>query len=269
MSVVTEPRDERVAEFYARTYDVSVPDWPGEIDFYREMAAEVQRKGGTVLEIACGTGRVTIRLAQGGVKVVGLDRSPQMLEVAREKSAGLSTARWIEADMRSFELDEAFELVIIPGHAFQNLNTAQDQVACLECIKRHLSPGGRLVVHLDHQDVSWLGDLLGKRRGVFEAAEQFRDPQSGRQIRTARAWSYESASQTAICQTAWEEVDADGRVVNRWQTEPIRLHCVFRFEMEHLLARVGLAIEAVYGDFYRRPLLDKSSEMIWVARRGV
>ena len=131
MSGSKNPRDEQVAEFYARTYDVSVPDWPGEIDFYQEMAAEVKREGGTVLEIACGTGRVAIRLAQGGVKVVGLDRSPQMLEVARQKSAGLDHVRWAEGDMRSFELDEAFELVIIPGHSFQNLNTAQDQAACL------------------------------------------------------------------------------------------------------------------------------------------
>jgi hypothetical protein len=44
------------------------------------------------------------------------------------------------------------------------------------------------------------------------------------------------------------------------------LHCVFRFEMEHLLARVGLAVDAVYGDFSRHPLEDKSLDMIWVAR---
>jgi ubiquinone/menaquinone biosynthesis C-methylase UbiE len=148
--------DERIAEFYAQTYDESVPDWPGELDFYQEMAAEVKRQGGTVLEIACGTGRVAIRLAQNGVKVVGLDLSPQMLAVARQKSVGLENMRWVQGDMRSFQLGEAFELVIIPGHAFQNLNTAQDQVACLEGIKRHLRPGGVLVVHLDHQDLSWL-----------------------------------------------------------------------------------------------------------------
>ncbi len=260
--------DERTAAFYAQTYDESVPDWPGEIDFYRELAAEARRKGGAVLEIACGTGRVALRLAQNGVHVVGLDLSPQMLAVARQKSAGLDTVRWVQGDMRSFELGETFGLAIIPGHAFQNLNTPQDQVACLECIGRHLRAGGVLVVHLDHQDPSWLGDLVHEKGGVWEATERFRHPESGRQIQAYRAWSYEPSSQTAICQTAWEEVDADGQVVNRWQTQPVRLHCVFRFEMEHLLARVGFAVEAVYGDFYRHPLADRSSEMIWVARGG-
>jgi ubiquinone/menaquinone biosynthesis C-methylase UbiE len=264
--VMSQSPDERVAEFYARTYDRSVPDWPGEMDFYQDMAGKVKRNGGTVLEIACGTGRVAIRLAQNGVNVVGLDLSAKMLKVARQKSVGLDNIRWVQGDMRSFELGEAFGLVIIPGHSFQNLNTPQDQVACLECIQRHLIPGGFLVVHLDHQDLSWLGGLLRDKGGVYEAAEQFRHPESGRQIRTFRAWSYEPASQTAICQTAWEEIGADGQVVNRWQTQPTRLHCVFRFEMEHLLARVGFAVEAVYGDFFRHALEDSSSEMIWVAQ---
>lgn len=153
---MSQSSDERNAKFYAQTYDASVPDWPGEIDFYQEMAVEAKRSGGAVLEIACGTGRVAIRLAREGVNVVGLDLSPQMLAVAREKSVRLENMRWVQGDMRSFEMGETFGLAIIPGHAFQNLNTPHDQVACLECIGRHLRPGGFLVVHLDHQDLSWL-----------------------------------------------------------------------------------------------------------------
>ena len=255
------------SQFYAQTYDESVPDWPGEIDFYRELAAKVKSSGGSLLEVACGTGRVAIRLAQGGVKVVGLDISPAMLAVARQKSAGLENLHWVQADMRSFELGERFELAIIPGHAFQNLNTPQDQVACLECIQRHLTSGGTLVVHLDHQDISWLGDLVSGKGGVFEATEQFRHPQTGRPIRTSRAWSYEPATQTAICQTVWEEIDENGQVVERWQTDAVRLHCVFRFEMEHLLGRTGYAVEAVWGDFFRNKLEDRSQNMVWVARK--
>lgn len=200
------------ADFYALTYDASVPDWPGEIDFYQELAAQARRNNGKVLEIACGTGRVTIRLAQHGGSVVGLDLSPQMLAIAQTKSAGLDNLRWVHGDMRSFDLGESFGLAIIPGHSFQNLNSVQDQVACLECTKRHLQPGGVLAVHLDPPDVSWLGDLLREEGGRFEPAEQFPNPESGRQVRTFRAWSYEPASPSAICQTRWEELDADARL---------------------------------------------------------
>lgn len=167
--------------------------------------------------------------------------------------------------MCDFDLGETFGLVIIPGHSFQNLNTAAEQVACLECIYGHLQPGGRLVVHLDHQEFDWLGELVGEKGGVFEPAEQFEHPQTGQHIHTLRAWEYEPATQTAVCTTKWEAVGSDGQVVERWQTEPVRLHCVFRFEMEHLLARVGFTIEAVYGDFFRNPLADKSAEMVWIA----
>lgn len=255
---------ERAARFYAQTYDASVSDWPGEIDFYRGLAAEADSNGRAVLELACGTGRVAIRLAQDDVRVVGLDLSPAMLAVAQEKSAGMTNVRWVEGDMRSFELGEAFGLILIPGHAFQNLLTSEDQSACLESIKRHLVPGGLLVVHLDHQNVGWLGDLCRDKGGVFETAEQFLHPKTGRQIRTSRAWAYEPATQTAIARTVWEEIGADGQVVDLWESGPIRLHCVFRFEMEHLLARVGLEVEAVYGDFFARGLQDESTEMIWV-----
>jgi ubiquinone/menaquinone biosynthesis C-methylase UbiE len=63
---MSQSSDQRVAEFYAQTYDESVPDWPGEIEFYQGLASEVKRKGESLLEIACGTGRVAIRLAQNG-----------------------------------------------------------------------------------------------------------------------------------------------------------------------------------------------------------
>jgi SAM-dependent methyltransferase len=259
-------QDERGAQFYAETYDESVPDWPDEIDFYQEMATNAKRAGGSVLELACGTGRVAIRLAHSGARVVGLDLSQRMLEVARHKSVGLNNIRWVEGNMRSFQLDEAFGLIIVTGHAFQHLNTPEDQVACLECAKHHLMPGAQLVVHLDHQDFTWLGKLLGRKGGRFEAEGKFTHSATGHEIQSFRAWSYEPSTQTAICHARWEEIDANGQVANSWQTAPARLHCVFRFEMEHLLARVGLAVDAVYGDFSRHPLENKSSDMIWVAR---
>jgi ubiquinone/menaquinone biosynthesis C-methylase UbiE len=253
-------------EFYAETYDTVVPDWPGEIDFYRKLAAEARVKGQAVLEVACGTGRVAIRLAREGVEVVGLDFSPTMLDVAWEKSAGMSNVRWVQGDMRSFDLGETFGLVIIPGHSFQNILTAADQFACLASIRRHLVPRGLLVVHLDQPEISWLGDLTRDLGGVFETTEQFIHPRMGRPIRTLHAWSYEPTTQTAISHKVWEILGDDGEVVDRLDRGPIRLHVVFRFEMEHLLARAGFTVESVYGDFYQQELQDDSSEMVWVTR---
>jgi len=256
-------------QFYAETYDITMSNWPGELDFYQSM---VGTDHSIILEVACGTGRIALHLAQRGNLIVGLDHSPAMIEIAQQKSADLTNVRWIQTDMRTFDLEERFDLALIPGHAFQHMCTPDDQVACLESIKHHLNPGGRLVVHLDHvgaENTSWLGDLCRYLGGVFEPAGEFKRLKTEQPVRTQRAWSYEPATQTAIAQTIWEEIDTDGEVVNRWENGPVRLHCVLRFEMEHLLRRVGFEIEALYGDFYRAPLQDDSTEMIWIAQLTV
>lgn len=150
-------------ELNAQLYDVSVPDWKGEVDFYRELIAHsplVKTHG--VLEIACGTGRITLRLAKDGINITGLDISPESLEVAREKSAGIPNVNWVLSDMRTFEIGTKFGCVIIPGHSFQFMTTPDDQVKCLEQIKKHLVIDGLVVIHLDHQNIGWLADLIGR-----------------------------------------------------------------------------------------------------------
>jgi ubiquinone/menaquinone biosynthesis C-methylase UbiE len=246
-------------------------DWSGEMDFYRELvAAEVKSKDGIILDVACGTGRIGLRLAEDGTFVVGLDRSPEMLAVARQKSINTDRISWVEADMRSFELDKVFDLVVIPSHSFQNLNTANDQAACMECIWRHLKPGGLLLVHLDHMNndyMRWLGEISGDEKGVFEHNEQFKHPQTGLLIQPSSAWAYEPATQTAIKQTIWEEFGVDGKQTRRWETGTVHLHVVCRFEIEHLFRQVGFEVEHIYGDFYRQELQDDSPHMIWLARK--
>jgi SAM-dependent methyltransferase len=263
---VTDFAQEASREFYAQTYDACVSDWPHEIEFYERLAAETHLRGQAILELACGTGRVAIRLAERGASVVGLDFSSPMLAVARKKSEALPNVRWVEADMRNFRLEERFGLIIIPGHAFQNLTSPEDQIDCLSAVRRHLTREGQLVVHLDHIDVDWLGSLREGKGGVFEDAGEFDHPITGKRIRTTCAWNYEPSTQTAILQTVWEEVASDGAVTGRWETGEVRIHCLFRFEMEHALRRAGFESLDLFGDFEGGKLTDDSSEMIWIAR---
>lgn len=253
-----------VGELAAKLYHTTLPEWPGEFDFYRDLARET-RSLGPILEVACGTGRISIDLAQQGMQVTGLDLSPEMLAIARHQSAGIKNIRWEVADMRTFDLDERFGLVLIPGHSFQFMLTPADQLGCLTSIKRHLLPGGRLVVHVDHQDLGWLWSLYKENGGKFEKVREVAHPDSGNPVAVFQAWSYEPATQTACASTLWEEHDAGGNLVRRWERGPVALHCPFRFEMEHLLSRAGFTITAVYGNFERSPLQNDSSEMISVS----
>jgi SAM-dependent methyltransferase len=255
------------AHLMARIYHARCLAWPGELDFYLDLAAQANAQGLPVLEIACGTGRVASRLASAGATVIAFDRSSAMLEVARQTSPSILSLRYLEADMRDFDLTtldghpQAFGLIITPGHSFMHLLTIPDQLACLGCIRRHLAPGGLFVLHLDHQDFSWLGNL----RGEFKPGEEINDPLTGHLIRTTRAWSYAPATQIAAAVTRWKELDNTGHLLDQWEIGPIPFHCFFRFEVEHLLHRAGFQVEALYGDFQHGDLTDTSSEMIWLA----
>ena len=105
--------------------------------------------------------------------------------------------------------------------------------------------------------------------GIFEPAETFTHPQTGSLVRASRAWWYERATQTAVVRTVWEAEDINGDVVKRVERGPIRIHCAFRYEIDHLLALCGFEVQAVYGDFFTGELDDESGEMIWVARKAV
>ena len=94
-----------------------------------------------MLEIACGTGRVSIPIARLGFAVTGLDIVPGMLERARSKSAGLPT-RWVEGDARDFDLGERFRLIFLTGNAFQAFLTRADQEALLGRVRAHLHDEG-------------------------------------------------------------------------------------------------------------------------------
>ena len=257
-----------VSEHEVQLYDQAVADWPGEIDFYRSMLAEVKQRGGSVLEVGCGTGRVLMNLAQAGVSMVGMDFSPAMLDAARQKSQGLSNVRWVQGDMQAFELGEKFDLIIIPGHSFQFMLTPQEQLACLTCIRRHLTPSGKLILHVSHDDHSWLGDLIEGPGTAFKLKGEYRQNSGKGSVRAWVAWSYQDDTQTASAVDAWEFVGEDGVVTELKESLPKLLHCIFPFEMRHLLARAGFELEALYGDFYQHELQNTSSDMLWVVSIG-
>ncbi len=131
---------DHVRDAYAdpQHYDVRANDTG--VAFYTALARET---GGPVLEIACGTGRVSIPIARLSVAVTGVDLVPGMLDQARRKSAGLPV-RWVEGDGRTFDLGDHFRLIFLTGNAFQQFLTNADQAALLERVRAHLHDEGVL-----------------------------------------------------------------------------------------------------------------------------
>ena len=256
-----------MSDFYdPLVYDARAQGLAGDVAFYSSLAQEAHEAGHPVLELACGTGRVAIPIAREGVQIVGLDRSAAMLARAREKSRELTNARWIEGDMRSFELPERFGLAYIPYRSFQHLLTVADQLSCLRCIHQHLLPGGRLALNIFNPDIVMMGQWLSVKRGGLQRSGGYRDPRTGRAVSAWETRAYRPAGQELEVTFLDEKLNDEGAVISRIYRD-LKLRYIFRFEMEHLLARSAFEVEALYGDVFGGAFEDSSSEMVWVARR--
>src|SRR5579884_3374762 len=110
----------------------------------------------SILEMAAGTGRAAIPLAQAGHRVVGMDYAPDMLEIGRRKrdAVGLSDRelRLVEAEMLDFRLRERFDWICIFFNTFLAFTTLEEQDQVLGNIARHLKPSGRLWIDVFNPD---------------------------------------------------------------------------------------------------------------------
>jgi len=236
-----------------------------DITFYREAA---KRYGEPVLELGCGTGRITMAIAEAGCHVVGLDISRKMLERAAEKRSRLrreaqELVHLVRGDMTAFGLSEKFRCVIIPFRPFQHLLETEQQIRCLDGVRRHLAPRGRLIVDFFQTDAERMHDP----KFLEESLLGEYDMPGGRRVALSeRVAAFHRALQRNDVEMIFRVTHADGRqerLVMAWT-----LRYFFRYEVEHLLARCGFRIEALYGNFDSSPLEDASPEMIFVTSVG-
>ena len=246
------PLDPLYAE-YAGVYEERTVGTPGDIAFYREIAQEAD---GLVVELGVGTGRIAIPTVEAGVPLLGLDLSPRMLAIARRKALAASVGGDLGlavADMRRFALTRPAALITIPFRAFLHNLTTDDQLSTLACCRAALDPSGRLVLNVLNPDLAMIAEWM--HREPDEWGEP--DPRlPGSEERR----EYEPSLQRMDQLVRFPAREGRGSEV------VIRLRWVYRYEMEHLLARSGFEVEALYGDFERNPFGVTSTELVWVAR---
>jgi SAM-dependent methyltransferase len=256
-------------DVYATTYDAQFGEGLDDIPFYVE---EARRAEPPVLELACGTGRVLIPVAESGVRVCGIDNSPAMLAVCRRKVAELSAHVQADitlavADMRDFSFDERFGLIYCPFRAFLHLMTTEDQIRALRNIHAHLREDGRFALNFFNPDVSFIAEGAGSGRGAAKIRQEFTEPGSGNRVISWATLGHDPVKQLIDTYMIHDEVDAKGRLLRR-SYKPMRLRWIYRYEFEHLLYRCGFEVEALHGDFDRRPFTEMNQELIWIARRA-
>jgi SAM-dependent methyltransferase len=254
--------------FIADLYDHVVPyrDRP-DVAFYVEAA---RAAGSPTLEVGCGTGRVLIPTARAGVRIVGLDASPRMLEVCRrrlreEPAEVRERVRLVQGDMCDFALEETFTLATIPFRPFQHLLTVEDQFSCLGAIHRHLREDGALVLDLFNPSLDFLvNQPLGEE---FGEEPEFSTPDGRRVVRCQKRVDHDRFRQVGTFELIYHVTHPDGRRERLVHGFPMRY--LFRFEAEHLLARAGFAVEHLYADYERSAYGSKyPGDLVFVARKA-
>ena len=223
-------------ESFAHDYERWSAHMTEDIPFYVELASEAD---GPLVELAVGNGRVAIPVAQAtGRTVIGIDTSQSMLEQASANAAAAGVQLDLrEGDMRDLELDEPAALIYCPFRALLHLPTWADRRRTFERVAASLRPGGRFAWNAFAFDPHISARLDG----------QHQDHPVPHTIR------YDVGDDRIDI-----ELDDGGTSSLWWATKN---------EWLGLIDVAGLELEALYGDFDRRPLTGGGSESVFVARR--
>lgn len=227
--------------------------WAKDDDFYLALALKT---GGPVLDLACGTGRLTRAIAAQGLAVTGLDLSRPMLERARRLARQQGVAvEWIEGDIARFDLGRRFRLALMTAHAFQALLDEADQRACLARVAAHLESGGLFAFEVRNPAAR----DIARNHDAYAAPIQ---DLAGRWIDRRVASRYDPATGIEdVTRTRTLRASGEAAVTH------IRLKYTTANALDALLAEAGFALAARYGDWPDTPFTAESIEIITVARR--
>jgi SAM-dependent methyltransferase len=225
----------------ARLYDPWSRSVVEDVGFYVE---EARRAGGPVVELGVGTGRIAIPIAAAGIRVIGVDASAEMLEVAREAAELAAVSSLVDlrlGDLRSPPVDERVRLVTCPFRSFLHLRDDRSRLQALRAVRGLLAPGGRFVFDVfepSAEDIAETnGRWLEREPGIFERA----DWDDRRRTLTLSVRGPQGAGTMSLS----------------WLSVP---------EWRRLLERAGLRVEACYGWFDRTPYAG-AEDSVWIASR--
>jgi len=212
-----------------------------DVDFYVEEALV---SGGPVVELAVGTGRIAVPIAKAGVRVIGVDESPAMLEGARAYAERENVSPLVDlrlGDLRDPPVDERVPLATVPFRSLLHMPDEHQKLRALTAAASVLEPGGRFVFDVfapSPEDIEETdGRWLEREPGIFERADW--DLEARRLILSIRGG------------------EQSARFALHWLSAP---------EWNALIEDAGLVAEAIFGWFDRRPY-DGGEDQIWICRR--
>jgi SAM-dependent methyltransferase len=229
---------DRIARFYD-PWSRSVTE---DVGFY---VARALTSGGPVVELAVGTGRIAVPIAEAGVHVIGIDSSPEMLGIARATADAAGVSERLDlrvGDLRKPGVRERVPLVICPFRSLLHMETEAEKLRALGAARELLPPGGSYVFDVfapSREDIEETHDRwLEREPGIFERA----------------VWDEGSRTLSLSVRSGEDEAT-------------FGLHWLSAPEWLRLLDKAGFEVEALYGWFDERPY-EGDEDMVFVCRRS-
>ena len=247
-------------DLLAETYDW-IHTFKGDIQFWIHHA---KQGGGRVLELGCGTGRITWEVAGAGFPVVALDISPGMLKLADAKRALYPDAASVIfkcEDMRKFKLGIKFPVIIMPGRSFEHILTTDDQIETLKNCVDHLNDQGKIIIFVfgpppddaDEKSEEFHGNII--------------NPDSGNLCRYSTRQSIDRERQIITVRQRLEELSANGDIYREWIYAPIQYRWSTAEELEKLGHALNLKIVGRYSDWLKKPYKKGDRYLIYIYQK--
>lgn len=222
-----------------------------EIPFWIDLATQF---GNPILELCCGTGRIAIPLAEKGFQVTGLDSAQSMLAEARKKS---SQVEWIEADIRDFEIERKFSLIILPINCIWHLSNIEAIESFFACIKKHLKPGGKFVIDIINPCTQeTINMLCDPRRNLYSV---YSHPEGKGTVLVTYSNEFDFTQQIYKQKLFYKLVGQEKELV-----EEMTYRLYFPQELEALLKYNGFTIESKFGSYDKTPFASGAVQQLIV-----
>lgn len=228
---------------WAASYDGGNPDPAAAVDFLADLAGD-----GPVLELAIGSGRVALPLAERGIAVEGIEASPEMLALMSAKPGG-DAIPVVVGDMADVDVPGPYALVYLVFNTLFNLTTPGRQEDCFRNVARVLAPGGAFVIEAFVPDPA-----------NFDRNEQLAVHSVTEDAVTLRVHNYDRAAQTFLRQTI---TVTDGGV----RLQPFGMRYQWPQQIDEMAAAAGLSLQSRYADWQKTPFGPDSSDHISVYRK--
>lgn len=223
-----------------------------DLPFWFDLATQ---QTGTILELGCGTGRVLLPLHEAGFNILGLDLDPNMLYhlsyLAKKKK--LEAPKIFQADCARFHIHRCFDLIIMPCNTFSTLS-ATDRKDTLLAVKSHLSPGGLFVFCIPNPEI--LKKL--PKESEPEVEDIFTHPLDGEPVQVSSSWRRSEKDFTLLW--IYDHLLSNG-TVTRIKIEIVHQLLTTKDYLDEIQAH-GLHLQAIYGDFKKKPYRSSSPALI-------